>query len=265
MLNSTALSTCVVTVCLALGTSAAVAQTDPIAAAKAAFERGEIHYQVGEFDRAIAEYREAYRLSKAANLLFNIAQAFRLKGDAEQAIYFYRSFLRNKPDAENRIDVEARIQEMEQKRANERRRAEQERKRQAALAAAAKPRTVIVREPAPDSGSRTLKLSGIITGAAGIVAIGGGVVFAFKADSGWDDINGLAANGGQWSDGFEAKYDTAQRDETVAVALLATGGAALVAGGVLYYLGRGDSRAERGPAVTVAPTAGGAQVVLTWR
>src|SRR5215218_3425146 len=84
------------------------------AEAKALYEKGLSHYNLGEFDQAIAAFRSAYAISSAPGLLFNIAQSFRLKKDYEQAVYFYTTYLRLKPDAPNRTDVEARLQEMQE-------------------------------------------------------------------------------------------------------------------------------------------------------
>src|SRR5690349_20982987 len=62
--------------------------------ARAHFEIGLRHYNLGEFDRAIVEFKLAYRRSEAPGLLFNIAQAHRARGDARSALHFYAAFLR---------------------------------------------------------------------------------------------------------------------------------------------------------------------------
>lgn len=85
-------------------------------AAIAHYEQGQRHYNLGEFDKAIEEYKAAYALTNAPGLLFNIAQAYRLKKDYEQALFFYRTYLREDPQAENRGDVEALIAELERAR-----------------------------------------------------------------------------------------------------------------------------------------------------
>ncbi len=81
--------------------------------ARERYDKGITHYNLGEFDAAITEFKAAYEINSSPSLLFNIAQAYRLKKDYEQALYFYKTYLRLKPDAKNRADVEARIQEME--------------------------------------------------------------------------------------------------------------------------------------------------------
>src|SRR6478735_7554353 len=58
------------------------------------YNQGILHYDLGEIDQAIAEFKQAYAISAAPGLLFNIAQAFRYKKDYEQALHFYRTYLR---------------------------------------------------------------------------------------------------------------------------------------------------------------------------
>ncbi|MFH0899283.1 MAG: hypothetical protein V2A73_01510 [Pseudomonadota bacterium] len=87
--------------------------SDKAARAREHYDQGITHYNLGEFDLAIGEFKKAYAITGASALLFNIAQAYRLKKDYDQALYFYKTYIRLKPDAPNRPDVEARIGEME--------------------------------------------------------------------------------------------------------------------------------------------------------
>ena len=83
------------------------------AQAKTLYEQGLSAYNLGNFDAAISSFSSAYAISQAPGLLFNIAQSHRLKKDYEKATYFYTTYLRLKPDAPNRADVEARLEEMQ--------------------------------------------------------------------------------------------------------------------------------------------------------
>src|SRR5579884_3926042 len=85
------------------------------------YEKGLTHYNLGEFDPAVEEFKKAYELSNAPGLLFNIAQVYRAKEDYKQALYFYRTYLRLQPDAPNRADVEARIADLEKMQAEKQR------------------------------------------------------------------------------------------------------------------------------------------------
>jgi hypothetical protein len=70
-------------------------------------------YDLGEFAKAVEQYKAAYNLKQDPVFLYNIAQAYRLAKNLEQAVFFYRSYLRKLPAASNRAEVEARIQELE--------------------------------------------------------------------------------------------------------------------------------------------------------
>jgi tetratricopeptide (TPR) repeat protein len=78
------------------------------------FEDGSKAYALGEFQRAIAEYRAAYNSKPDPAILYNIAQAYRLSGDMQQALFFYRSYLRQDPKAPNRKEVDKRIHDLDE-------------------------------------------------------------------------------------------------------------------------------------------------------
>src|SRR5438876_481729 len=80
----------------------------PSEAARKSYEEATKAYDLGDFKRAVEGYKAAYEAKPDPVLLYNIAQSYRLAKDFEQAIFFYRSFLRRMPDAPNRDDVEAR-------------------------------------------------------------------------------------------------------------------------------------------------------------
>ncbi|MGC9983502.1 MAG: hypothetical protein ABSF35_07695 [Polyangia bacterium] len=83
------------------------------AEARRAYEDGTKFYNLGDFDRAISNYKKAFEIKPEPVFLYNIAQAYRLKGDLQQAMFFYKSYLRTSPDADNRAEVEGRIKEMD--------------------------------------------------------------------------------------------------------------------------------------------------------
>jgi tetratricopeptide (TPR) repeat protein len=77
--------------------------------ARQLFSQGSKFYDVGQFDKAIEAWQQGYDQKPDPSFLFNIAQAYRQKDDPKQAIFFYKSYLRNSPKAANRADVEQRI------------------------------------------------------------------------------------------------------------------------------------------------------------
>ena len=61
----------------------------------------------------LVEYEAAYERKPLPGFLYNIAQCHRNLGNYKQAIFGYRNYLRQVPDAANREAVEALIDELE--------------------------------------------------------------------------------------------------------------------------------------------------------
>jgi tetratricopeptide (TPR) repeat protein len=85
---------------------------DDAQAAKAHYEAGVRHFDLSEYEPALADFKEAYRNKPDPALLYNIAQCHRRLGHTDEAIAFYRSYLRRAPGAKNREEVERRISEL---------------------------------------------------------------------------------------------------------------------------------------------------------
>lgn len=251
------------------------------AEAKALYDKGITHYNLGEFDPAIAAFRAAYGISAAPGLLFNIAQAFRLKKDYEQASYFYTTYLRLKPDAPNRADVEARIAEMKTTIEDQKKLGisppvgtvnpdgDTTTKPPPTTPPPVTPPVVTVNPVAPvepdveTPGAHpgaTMKKAGLATAAVGGVLVITGIVFGKMASSAESDLNALN-NGGTWTQEQQDTYDSGERNNKIAIVSLVVGGAAVVSGGALYFLGRSK---ESSASVAIVPTKGGTSVAVGW-
>jgi len=220
--------------------------------AEALFHKGEEFFRQKRYDDAIAAYQEAYRLSALPALLLNIAQAYRLKGDARKAIANYQQFVAAAPDhefaAEARVLIARLTAEVEEQEAAAARAAAERAERERGPT-----RTVTVERTVPSRGSKGMRIAGLVTGAAGLVATGFGIKFAFDVRRLEDELSGRE---GQWTEDELAKIDKGKRAETAEVLLLGLGGGAIVTGAVLYVIGR-PSR-ESGPqAVGIAPVSRG--------
>lgn len=97
-------------------TGAGVAFAAPSAEAQARelFQKAEVHFNLGEFEKALTLYSEAYRLKPLPGFLFNIAQCHRFMERFEDAAFSFRVYLDRAPEAANRADVELLIAQMEQ-------------------------------------------------------------------------------------------------------------------------------------------------------
>lgn len=107
--------------------------------AKEHFEKASRLYELQKYGEAIAEYESAYLLVEDPALLFNIGQAYRLWEKPEDAIRSYKNYLRRRPDAANRADVEKKIVDLEN----------QIEEKRAAMAPATAPAAIALPQEAP--------------------------------------------------------------------------------------------------------------------
>ena len=89
----------------ALLLAALPSRADPAEQARAAFQRGQTEYNLGNFAEAARLFEETYRFKPVPALLFNIAQCYRFVGDLEKASRAYRSFVRNAPANDRNLQL----------------------------------------------------------------------------------------------------------------------------------------------------------------
>jgi tetratricopeptide (TPR) repeat protein len=87
----------------------APARAEDAQKARDLFQQGTTYYDLGQFDKAIEAWQAGYREKADPGFLYNIAQAYRVAGDAQKAIFFYKGYLRNSPKAHNRVEVEQKV------------------------------------------------------------------------------------------------------------------------------------------------------------
>ena len=100
---------------LAVAPRPAHAEDPAMRAAKRHFERGEKLFALGKFDEALDEYQKAYDAKPIADFLFNIGQCYRNLEEYDQAIFSFKKYLKDEPDAPNKDAVEKLIAELEDK------------------------------------------------------------------------------------------------------------------------------------------------------
>lgn len=97
-------------VVVALTAGVARAQEDATAAqARVLYERGMAHFQLAEYDDAIARWQEGFRLKPVPEFLYNIGQAYRLSQRPDKAVQAYKAYLRMSPKAANKVEVDRHI------------------------------------------------------------------------------------------------------------------------------------------------------------
>lgn len=248
--------------------AAAAAQPSRDDEARELYKKAMTHYELGEFDAAIDEFKRAYALTSAPGLLFNLAQVYRMKKDPEQAVYFYRTYLRLQPDAPNRADVEALLAEnqalLDAERAK-RRAADEAAAAAAATAAAASPASVAAaprRVPPRPRPWRAELVSGLAVGAVGLGALAAAVALGARASSDASQLSSAnAMRDVPWDATQQTLYRDGQNSGTAATVLYAAGGAVAATGVVLVAVGLHDRARARSFAVVPAP--GGASLVMS--
>jgi tetratricopeptide (TPR) repeat protein len=97
----------VVTTCAFLASGGDAGAGDAAATrARELFKQAEVHFSVGEFERALDLYKQAYKLMPLPGFLFNIGQCHRNLGQHDKALFFYRQYLLRAPQAQNREEVQ---------------------------------------------------------------------------------------------------------------------------------------------------------------
>jgi tetratricopeptide (TPR) repeat protein len=246
------------------------------AEAKSLYEKGLGHYNLGEWDLAIDAFRKAYAISSAPGLLFNIGQSFRLKKDYEQALYFYGTYLRLKPDAANRADVEARMKEMEEAIEEQKRMQNKPPIGTVTPEGGAVTTTTTTTTVAPtgtttstsptaqgETGvkSQSLITAGYVTAASGAALLITGAVFGSMARSAEKDLNSLSTDRGTWTQEQQDIYDAGKRNNTIAIISFVAGGAAVATGATLFILG---TMKKSNTTVAINPSAKGTTVAVGW-
>lgn len=229
--------------------------------ARALAERGRAFHDARDYPNAIIAFKEAYVMAPSPGLLFNLAQAYRLQGNCDDAAMFYRRYINTGPSPEARVIAEGHLGSVErcvhQRRLNIR------------------VDESVGAEPAPGAPDGSLFLGdskaarrGALQKDVGIgLTIGGGIAmsaalyYAFDAHNASSSIEEAYANGAKWKD-VEPIDQRGERSARLARIFGVGGGMAIVGGVTLYLLGK---RAERLAPIALVPSKRGAEVSLAWR
>jgi tetratricopeptide (TPR) repeat protein len=240
-------------------TTATVARADDAntEAAKIHYKAGEQYYVRGLYSQAIAEFKEAYRLSKAAALLFNMSQAYERMGDLPNA----RDALQRYMDSGDAEPGE--MGALREKLATLDRRI-------AEGAAAATPDDPEP-PPADDAPRRPFKTWKWVTGSVGVGLVTLSVLFMLDGDKQERELETLVGQVPPIEFEGEALdvYNRGKRANRLAVAF-GIGGVALVAtAGLFFYLdarhaAEGAPPPSRALVPVVGPGLAGAAAVFTF-
>jgi tetratricopeptide (TPR) repeat protein len=227
-----------------------------------------------KYDRAIEELQIAYSLGNKPLLLFHLGEAHNSKQEYTQALYYYRTYQEADPKGAGKRNVAALIESLA---ALEAEAGEPDSGAEEPVAEEAPSEPApLLRPPGADeneeppagsagasppsdgsSGGGGLRVTGGVMAGAGLLLLGGAGYFAKVARDRESEITALFADGARWDPLYDGKYEDGREARRNALILGAAGGAAVLTGAVLYYLGR---RAGRSVRVDAGPVSGGGQV-----
>lgn len=84
------------------------------AEARAFFERGVAMFRRRRYDAALQAFTAAYNFARLPEVIYNLAVASERTGHAQDAIDYYREYLRARPDGPDRIMIERHIERLRQ-------------------------------------------------------------------------------------------------------------------------------------------------------
>lgn len=204
-------------------------------------EQGLAHFEAGRYADAIADLEASYRITPAPGLLYNLAQAHRLKGDCAAALEHYRRFLTGDPAGNIRELTEARIAETQRCVADA-----TPRSPPPAIAptptpappprpaADIRPLQVQKTPAAPSGNGRSWRRQAGV--GLGVAAVGMGIastVFGARASQAGSDVDAIYDRGGTWGPYAIERERSGLSDQRTALAL---GTAAIVSATVALWL-----------------------------
>ena len=238
---------------VALTAASAMARPDRAAIA---YREGRRLYDLRDWDGAIAKFKEAYEIRADAASLYDIAQAYRLKGDCVEAASFYHTYLRNFSHGEKRELVVRFLEQLEPciRAATEPKPPVPEPTPVVVVPPPPQPTasaTPVAPTPQPDvHRNHTALYVGLAAVAVGVV--GGGLAIHESLDA-RDVSREVSAGNGTWQPGLQTQ---GQRDDRDAVLFAVGGSAALIGGAIAIWLGARSST-EQPIAVILRPGVAG--------
>jgi tetratricopeptide (TPR) repeat protein len=250
---------------IALAIACGVAFAQPAAkVAEDHFNRGNTAYNLGRFDEAVEHFTKAYEAWPRPEFLYNIAQSYRLARNCKQSLHFYKRFrslkeadTANPLSAKKREEVERFISQLTEcaAKADTTANTQPDTIAQPDKGAtpgstatpaagvtptatnpmeAEEPETDESEDQQPSSSGGGKKVAGIVTAGAGLGLLVTGAVFGMMAKNAQSDVEDAVKNGQP----FDPDLDAAgRRNATISKVTLGVGAAAVVTGGVLYFLG----------------------------
>ena len=224
----------------------AVALGDDVVLSRAKFDEAELHFKLGEFQKALPLYKEAYKAKALPAFLFNIGQCHRYLGDCDKAEFFFSQFLAQVPNSPHARTISTIIEECKPRG-----------KKKPLARPLLKPRRPVKPEVSDRSGRRKLLLwTGVGVSSALLVT---GVVTGVLALDRSQEFKDPATPHAE----LRGLEDSGKALATTSVVTLALGGTAAAATVLIYLLSPKQAHTEA--RVSAVPLDGGGGIVVQGR
>ncbi|HEX5101296.1 MAG TPA: hypothetical protein VFV94_17415 [Polyangiaceae bacterium] len=209
-----------------------------LTAAKAAFQAGNVSFNEADYPRAILYWEDAFRRDCTAHpLLLNLARAYELNGQKQQAVIALETFLQREPNTTERAQIQRRIEVLKKQLETE----------QAAVPVAAPPPATTApaqQEPPPPPKQETLKdhpksnkvIPLVVAGTGAAIFVVGGLIYLNGASDvkKYEGEDQCGESHKQCPPGVDDAANKAAKKETTG-GVIALVGLPVLAGGLIWY------------------------------
>lgn len=250
-----------------------------VQAARGAFEAGKAAFNETDYPRAILYWEDAFRRDCSAVLLLkNLARAYEAHAQYPEAAVALRTYLTRAPDAEDKAELEAQLQAIEAKIADTKAKqppgpAPSSATRPATSAshaghngtpdanatASESPEEFATESPAESPTNTSKVVAGVIAGTGAAVAMAS-AVFWFDANAQEKKANEVCPVREECTSPEATRLGNEAIDDQQRWAIVGGVGAALVAGGIIWYLAAPSEADDAGLSPQLGPDYAG----VTW-
>lgn len=216
--------------------------------AMVSYDLGKKAYNAARYEDALEHFQEAATRYASPDFQYNIGLCYERLNKPEEAVRAFRTYLRAKPEAKDRANVEDRIFTLEKE--------IEDAKNQPVPDGSTETKPAEEVEPLPN-GKTLILVGAVLTGVGGAVGIGGGLGFGLAARNRSLAVEDVTDGNPEDLTFSEAQTldDEGRQFETLQIVMAASGAAVAITGVALLAVGlKRKKRAEAGPTATLVPT-----------
>jgi tetratricopeptide (TPR) repeat protein len=202
--------------------------------------------QAGEYEKAIELTLQAYAIVPLPLLLTNVASDYQKLKKPVEALKYFCMYLKEDPTGQSAsyATAQAKLIQFEQgnKDVTDATACDPPKPKEEPVVVQQPPPAVVESPPPADRG-KGLRIAGFAVGGAGLVSLGVGIFFGFKAKDISDQITNHPMTE-RWPDEIKDLEEKGQAHENKQIAFMIAGGALVATGVALYFIGRSRKNSE---------------------